>query len=263
MTISTEERLAALLAELRRTGRQHSGLAAELVPADHDSAYRVARMVADALGRRRLGWKIAGTNAVMQQALRTSSPIYGRVLEPCATTAPAVLAHASLQHPIAECEYMVTLGADLPPRRDAPYTQAEIRAATASICPGIEVAQCRFVRDDAFPPLAAVLADGSGTGILVMGAPIADWRDRDIPGQPIALSVNGAVRRQGNAREALVDHPSVPLTWLANELSRTGIGLRAGEVISTGTCTGMILARPGDDMVADFGAFGQVSVRFG
>ena len=73
-------------------------------------------------------------------------------------------------------------------------------------------------------------------------------------GQALGLSMRAA-------REAL-EHPLVPLTWLANELSRTGIGLRAGEIFSSGTCTGMLRARPGETHVADFGAFGEVRVDF-
>jgi len=36
----------------------------------------------------------------------------------------------------------------------------------------------------------------------------------------------------------------MPLTWLANELSRTNIGLQAGQMISTGTLTGMLAPKP-------------------
>ena len=54
----------------------------------------------------------------------------------------------------------------------------------------------------------------------------------------------------------------MPLTWLANELSRTGIGLKAGQMVSTGTLTGMLAPKPGEDYVADFGPFGGVTVSF-
>jgi 2-keto-4-pentenoate hydratase len=54
----------------------------------------------------------------------------------------------------------------------------------------------------------------------------------------------------------------VPLTWLANELSRTGIGLQAGQMISTGTLTGMLAPKPGEGYVADFGPFGNAAVNF-
>jgi 2-keto-4-pentenoate hydratase len=54
----------------------------------------------------------------------------------------------------------------------------------------------------------------------------------------------------------------VPLTWLANELSRTGIGLAAGQMISTGTLTGMLAPRPGETYRADFGPLGSVILSF-
>ena len=40
-----------------------------------------------------------------------------------------------------------------------------------------------------------------------------------------------------------MEHPLVPVTWLANELSRTGIGLKRGQLISTGTLTGMLIPK--------------------
>jgi 2-keto-4-pentenoate hydratase len=252
--------LAVLLTKLRRERRQQSGLDPALVPPDADAAYRVAAAVEGELGWRRLGWKIAATSTALQQALRTTSPIYGRVFEPFQLVSPITMDFAPLLHPVPECEYMVRLAHDLPPRA-RPYTMEELGEAVASVSPGIEVAECRFAHDDAFPPLEAILADGAGSGTLVLGAPIEDWATRDIPGQTIVLRVDGAERRRGTAREA-VGHPLVPLTWLANELSRTGIGLRAGELVSTGSCTGMLKARAGEEHVADYGPFGEVRVRF-
>jgi 2-keto-4-pentenoate hydratase len=252
--------LVTLLAQLRRERRQRSGLDAALVPPDADAAYRIAARVEAELGWRRLGWKIAATRPEMQRALRATSPIYGRVYEPFLLASPAAMDFAPLLHPLPECEYVVRLAHDLPPRARA-YSEAEVREAVAAVSPGIEVAECRFVPDAAFPPLAAILADGAGSGTLVLGAPIEGWAARDIPGQQIVLRVDGVERRRGTAREAL-GHPLEPLTWLANELSRTSIGLRAGEVVSTGTCTGMLKARAGEEHVADYGPFGEVRVRF-
>ena len=47
MTMDTDARrdLARLLATLRRESRQQSGLEPRLIPADKDTAYRIARMV--------------------------------------------------------------------------------------------------------------------------------------------------------------------------------------------------------------------------
>jgi 2-keto-4-pentenoate hydratase len=51
----------------------------------------------------------------------------------------------------------------------------------------------------------------------------------------------------------------VPLTWLANELPRTGIGMKAGQTLSTRAPTGMLRPKPGETYVADFGPFGSVT----
>jgi 2-keto-4-pentenoate hydratase len=244
MDISTQRELAGVLASLRRDGRQQSGLDPRLVPPDSATAYRVAGLVAEELDWPVLGWKIAAFKEEMQRALRTDSPIYGRTFAVTAT--PASFVHAKLVSPIPEVEYQAKLGADLPPRQKT-YTVEEVTDAVASLHPGLE--------------LAAVRADGAGAGTIVFGPAITDWRTLDIPGQEVTLASDGRLRRKGTAGQAL-DHPMVPLTWLANELSRTGVGMKSGQMVSTGTLTGMLAPKPGETYVADFGPFGSVSVSF-
>jgi 2-keto-4-pentenoate hydratase len=258
MDISAQRELTKQLATLRRECRTQSGLAPELVPPDKDTAYRIAGMVAEELGRPVRGWKIAAAKEEMQKALRTDQPIYGRVFEIVAS--PASVEFAKQCSPIPELEYMARLGVDLAPRA-RPYIVEEVTEAVASLHPGLELAECRFVHDDSFPPLPAILADGAGSGTIVYGPPIEDWRRRDIAGQEAVLSCNGTPRRTGTAAAAL-DHPMVPLTWLANELSRTGVGLKAGQMVSTGTLTGMLRPKAGETYLADFGPFGSVTATY-
>lgn len=258
MNARTQTELARLLADLRREGRQQSGLDPRLVPPDKDTAYRVAGLVAEELGWPVVGWKIAAFKDEMQKALRTDSPIWGRTYFVKAT--PYEVRHAILSSPIPEVEYQVKLGADLP-ARSKPYTRDEVADAVASLHPGLELAECRFVHDAVFPPLPAILADGAGCGTIIYGPPIEDWRRRDIVNQEVSLVINGRVRRRGTAAAAL-GHPLDPVTWLANELSRFGLGLKAGQIVSSGTLTGMLAPKPGETHVADFGPLGSVSVRF-
>ena len=253
-----QRQLARLLAGLRRAGRQQSGLEARLVPPDKPTAYRVAGLVAEELGWPVGGWKIAAVKAGMQAKLRTNSPIYGRVFAPFVKATPVTVAHAALASPIPEVEYQARLGRDLPPR-EKPYSVAEVTDAVASLHPGLELAECRFVHDEAFPPLPAILADGAGSGTIIYGPAIEGWRDRDIAGQEATLSCDGKIRRRGTAAAAL-DHPMAPLAWLATALSRTGVGLQAGQMVSTGTLTGMLAPRAGETYVADFGPFGSVTL---
>ncbi|MCU1493769.1 MAG: hypothetical protein JWO62_1533, partial [Acidimicrobiaceae bacterium] len=57
-------------------------------------------------------------------------------------------------------------------------------------------------------------------------------------------------------------HPVTSLTWILNWLSRHGRGIRAGEVVSTGTCTGHCFAAPGDDVHAEFDELGVIDAHF-
>jgi 2-keto-4-pentenoate hydratase len=258
MDIAAQRELARLLARLRQERKQQSGLDRRLVPPDKATAYRIAGLVAEELGWPVRGWKIAAAKAEMQRQLRTDSPIYGRTffLQPT----PHTVVRAELSSPIPEVEYQAMLGIDLPPR-EKPYSVEEVTEAVESLHPGMELAECRFIHDSSFPPLPAILADGAGCGTIIYGPAIANWRTRDIAGQEVALLIDGKARRTGSAAASL-DHPIVPLTWLANELSRTGVGLKAGQMVSTGTLTGMLAPRAGETHVADFGPFGSVSVTF-
>ena len=65
----------------------------------------------------------------------------------------------------------------------------------------------------------------------------------------------------GHGKNVLGD-PRVALAWLANELRSLGITLRAGEVVTTGTCHPPLPIASGDRIVADFGVLGKVSVGF-
>ena len=66
---------------------------------------------------------------------------------------------------------------------------------------------------------------------------------------------------EGTGARAL-GHPINVLQWLANKQSQTGRGLRKGEIVSTGTCTGVLAVSPGDHVTADFGALGHVEIEF-
>jgi len=61
---------------------------------------------------------------------------------------------------------------------------------------------------------------------------------------------------------AVLGHPLNVMAWLADELPRFGLGLRRGDVVTTGVATDVFEAGSGDSCVADFGPFGTVTVTF-
>ena len=259
MQPTARQKLADLLITSRREARQIQLLAADLVPATQAEGYAINALVAQGLGWTPLGWKIAATTPEMQRRLRTTEPIYGRTFAKFAATSPALLAHADLLDPIVECEFFFRLGRDLPPRATL-YSRDEIVDAVRTVHAGIEIAECRFPLD-ALPPVPAILADGAASGRYVIGDAFDDWRRQNFADMRVRLSVNGRVRREGFGRDVMAD-PINALLWLANARSAFGDGLTSGALISTGTATGMLLARPGDAMHAAFGDHAEVDVTF-
>jgi 2-keto-4-pentenoate hydratase len=250
--------LAERLADARRSVRQIAELPARLVPQSIDEAYRVNTLVADRLGWKRLGWKIAATTEAVRTKLGTAGPIYGRTFEKFRHASPAHLRHAELLDPLVECEFFITLGRDLEPRK-APWTMPEVIGAIATVHAGIEVAECRFPMR-ALPPLPAILADGSASGQYVFGSAIEDWRS-GLASRRVSLEVDGKEVRSGTGADVMGD-PIAPLLWLAEERRRFGDGLKAGETVSTGSMTGMLPIRPGQHVVARFGATATVEISF-
>jgi 2-keto-4-pentenoate hydratase len=66
---------------------------------------------------------------------------------------------------------------------------------------------------------------------------------------------------EGIGANALGD-PRLALTWLANHLAQRGIGLKEGDLITTGTCITPAVIAPGDQMVVEFVGLGRVAVAF-
>ena len=96
---------------------------------------------------------------------------------------------------------------------------------------------------------------------LAVGDMVTDWKGFDLAAHEVKLSLNGDLREEGVGARAL-GHPINVLQWLANKQSQTGRGLVKGEIVSTGTCTGVLGVAPGDHVIADFGELGCVEINF-
>ncbi len=83
----------------------------------------------------------------------------------------------------------------------------------------------------------------------------------DLKGHPVRLYRDGKPVAEGVGANALGD-PLTVLEWTANHLSALGDGIKEGEVVSTGTCTGVTPVAPEETLVADFEELGRIEVRF-
>src|SRR5262249_25190079 len=108
---------------------------------------------------------------------------------------------------------------------------------------------------------AQLIADNACAHLFVLGAATeASWRAIDLIEERPVITMRGQTY-VGHGKNVLSD-PRVALAWLVNELSGLGITLRAGEVVTTGTCHPPLPIAAGDHMAADFGVLGRVAVGF-
>ena len=52
------------------------------------------------------------------------------------------------------------------------------------------------------------------------------------------------------------------VVWLANDLSRRGLGLKAGEFVFTGSMVDIVWVQPGDHVVTSASGLGSVACVF-
>lgn len=247
--------LVRTLAQARRQGRQVQGVEAIYAIDDEEQAFRLMLDVALAVGWERQGWKIAATNRMLQRKLRTQGPVCGATFRRFHQRAPAVLRRDELLDPVIECEFFFTLGKPLPPRTCV-YGEDEVAEAIGAVHAGIEVAECRYPRK-ALPAAWYVYADGFASGRYIHGPAISDWRARLDQGIDVTLWRNGQRLGRGSSNDVM-GHPLRSVHWLANRLRTAGVPLRAGDVISSGSCNILAAARAGDRYMADFGGVGSV-----
>jgi len=116
---------------------------------------------------------------------------------------------------------------------------------------------------DVSGPLAGrLLADNACACWFMPGTPApAGWRDLDLAAHSVALFRNGEPAGTGVGANVLGD-PRLALTWLANDRGRFGEFLRAGQIVTTGTCATPMALEDGLEMMADFGVIGRISARF-
>src|SRR6185436_14295282 len=134
---------------------------------------------------------------------------------------------------LAEAEFAFRIAAPLPPR-GAPYTTDDVKAATASVHPAIEVPDSRYedVTAVGAPQLIADAACAWWATVVEIG--VIDWRDHDLDAQSVLVFKDGQVVAEGRGEN--VGGPLRALTWLANELATYAGGLSAGDLVITGTC---------------------------
>ncbi len=250
---------AEILWRARLESRLIEALPQHCFPRQLEDGYDIQDRMTELCGERVVGWKIAATSIAGQRHIGVTEPLGGRLYERFLHADGAVLRADNLHMRVAEAEFAFRLETDLP-RRRRPYTVAEALEATSGLHVAIEVPDSRFRAFDA-AGAPQLVADDACAGFFVLGGAAADWRAVDLARHPVGMIKDGLRAAEGSGANVLGD-PRLALAWIANDRAKRGASLKAGDIVTTGTCTPPLAIAPGISVVADFGDLGRVGVRF-
>lgn len=248
----TTQRAAGILAERRLTGQAGPPLPAELRPHTIEQALAIQSAVSTLMGDTIGGWK-CGTPGPDKLVV---APIYAGTIHRVGHGPCSAWAHQGQVR--IEPELAFVLGHDLPPR-EQPYTPAEVDAAIAHTHLALELIDSRYL-DGSELGFADKLADGLVNQGLFIGPEVAAAAAQQTHAMRIGISIEGEsdTERPGQHPDPL---PRLPLYWLANHLRGQGPGLRAGQVVITGSYAGTFGVPVERDLSLRFGELGVLSVR--
>ena len=228
-------------------------------PDSVEDGYRVQRRFVEIAGNAVSGWKIAATSRAGQAHIAVTHPLAGPLLSSRTYSNGAAIVLGCNNMQVAEAEIAFCLGRALPARAD-PYGVDEVMAAVDTLHPAIELPDSRF-QEFTKAGAASLIADLACARCFVLGdASRANWRSLRLADCVTGLDINGEQVTAGSGRDAL-DGPDRALAWLATRLSTLGLGLRAGDVVTTGVCGKPSPITRGDHIEATFGALGDVTAR--
>jgi 2-keto-4-pentenoate hydratase len=267
MTESQQRAASDLLWDCWRRGERINAMQDDLRPLTREDGYAIQALLERRSTHPIFGWKIAATSKAGQAHINVDGPLAGRLLAERAFETGAHLTFGANHMKVAEAEFAFRMAVDLPPR-PSPYTVDEVLRSVATLHPAIEVPDSRY-DDFTLVGAAQLIADNACAHEFVLGPAAPDsWRSIDLA----AHKVTGVVRREGLSGPPLehegiganvLGDPRIALTWLVNELSQIGVTLRAGQVVTTGTCLTPLPIASGDRINMDFGTLGSVQVSFG
>lgn len=253
---------ARIIAAARKNRNALAPLPQAAMPKSIEDGYRVQaevhRLLATELGPL-AGYKIGCTSEVMQEYLAIPHPCAGGVHARGVHQSGVVLDAADFVRVGVECEIAVRLGADLAGTA-APFTSDSVAGSIECYLPAIEIVDDRYVQWETLGAPTLIADDFFAAGI-VLGRPVARSAIADLIDVQGRALINGQERGQGTAADVL-GHPHNALAWLANHLASQGTGLRAGEIVMTGSLVKTVWLDPGDQATMEFSLLGSVQVSF-
>ena len=253
---------AEIIASARRSRMPLQPFAADIAPQDEAEGYRIQNAVHDLLSAdlgALVGYKIGCTSKVMQQYLDIPHPCGGGVFARGVHDSGVSLSTKDFVCVGVECEIAVRLARDLLPT-EAPFTAEWVAEAIEAYLPAIEIVDDRYSHWQTMGAPTLVADDFFAAG-CVLGKPVARTAAPDLLEVVGRAVINGVEAGQGTGADVL-GHPHHALAWLANHLVTEGKGLRAGQIVLTGSLVKTVWLKAGDKVTMDLSGLGTVAATF-
>lgn len=264
-----QDQIAKAVQALVKARRERQPLAA--LPADcqvssAEDGYAVQKAYIAAWGEPVAGWKSGATMLPVQERFGLKEPFLGPIFKSTILPSPATAKAADYEHRkdaakpgiALEVEFAFRVARDLGAKAGG-YSDSEILDAMDAMVPAFEIISPRY-HAIPFGTPGAALADCGVNGGLVLGKPVTAWREIDYPTQKTRHLIDGKVAAEGTGALVL-GHPFKSLHWLVNSVTKRGHTLTKGQILTTGSMSGIVYADQGTTSVADFGSLGQVELK--
>jgi 2-keto-4-pentenoate hydratase len=253
---------ATVIAAARRSRTTLQSLAADAAPRDEAEGYQIQDAVHDLMAAdfgARVGYKIGCTSTVMQQYLGIPHPCGGGVFAGGVHLGGASLRASDFVRVGVECEIAVRLARDFDASH-APFSADAVAQAIDAYLPAIEIVDDRYA-DWQSLGAPTLVADNFFAAGCVLGEAVPRSKAPDLLHVVGRASVNGDEISRGTGADVL-GHPHHALAWLANHLAAAGKGLRAGEIVLTGSLVKTLWLGSDDRVMMDLSGLGSVAVSF-
>ena len=242
-----------------RRGEFHLTELPEAEPPALDRAFRLQQAITTELGWQQTGWKIGCTSLRAQKALNAEGPFPGTMFAHRVFHSGDYVPTIANNKRVVEPEVAFVMARPLP-LRDTPYAVNEVLAAIASVHAAVEIVNPRTPRGFS-DPVPWFVVDGGLNDSIVLGPAVKPLARDAYANLAARVSWNGREMQGGIGSNAL-GGGDIALTWLANHLSQNGVGLKEGDIITTGVITEFFSAELGDTIETAFEGLGEVILQF-
>ncbi len=208
------------------------------------SRAKVNKFLVQQTGAKVVGYKAGLTNPAVQKRFNASAPVWGVLYAPMLLRDAAVLDARFGARPLFEADMLVRVA-------DAGINKAtspeQVLRHIDQVIPFIELPDL-VVQAPGKLNGAAIAAINVGARLGVVGAPLPVQRTQAfsdaLRDMVVVVLGDGKELDRGKGADVL-EHPLNAVVWLVQDLSRQGIALKKGDLISLGSFSKLMPPKPG------------------